>query len=82
MLKNENGIEWAARLDKSKEGVPFLEDEEFDDVLRLLPGLGGWKGIINRLREKGYSEFKIGYTIGELKQRIDKMDMIKMDMIK
>ena len=58
MLKNENSIEWAERLDKSKEGVPFLEDEEFDEVLRLLSGLGGWKGIINRLREKGYSEYR------------------------
>ena len=59
MLKGEGCKKWAKRLDESKEGVPFLEEYEFDEVLSLLPGEGGWSG--NRLLEKGYSEFKIGY---------------------
>ncbi len=78
MLKNENSIEWAERVDKNEEGTPFLEDEEFDEMLRSMLGKGRWKGIVNRWREKGYSEFKIGYTVGELKQKIDK-DYIHVD---
>ena len=74
MLKDEDCTKWAKRLDKSKEGVPFLEDNEFDEVLSLLPGQGWWEGIVDRLKNKGYSEFKIGFTIGELKQKILKLD--------
>ncbi len=74
MLKDEDCIKWAERLDKSEEGIPFLEDVEFDEVLSLLPGVGGWKGIVTRLKDKGYSEFKIGFTIGELRQKILKSD--------
>lgn len=70
MLKNENATEWAKRIDSSEEGA-FLEDEEFDEMFQLLMEKGGWKGIIDRWKEKGYSEFKIGYTVGELKRRID-----------
>lgn len=76
MLKDEDCMKWAERLDKSKEGVPFLDDDEFDEVLSLLPGVGGWKGIVTRLKDKGYSEFKIGFTIGELRQKILKLDSV------
>ena len=74
MLKDEDCIKWAKRLDKSEEGIAFLEDEEFDEALLLLPGKGGWEGIVSRLKNKGYSEFKIGFTIGELRQKILKLD--------
>lgn len=74
MLKDEDCMNWAQRLDKSTEGVPFLEGYEFDEVLSLLPGQGGWEGIVSRFKNKGYSEFKIGFTIGELRQKILKLD--------
>lgn len=73
MSKNESSVEFADRLDKG-EAHSFLEDEEWDEALGLLLGPGGWSGIIRRLKEKGYSEFKIGYVIGELKQKVGKAD--------
>jgi hypothetical protein len=67
MSKNESSLEFADRLDRGG-ASSFLEKEEFDEVLGLLLGPGGWTGIIRRLKEKGFSEFKIGYSVGELKQ--------------
>lgn len=69
MLKNESAVEFAERSDK-EEICAFLEDEEFDEVLRSLLGPNGWSGIVHRLKERGYSEFKIGYSIGELKNLV------------
>ena len=74
MLKNENAFGFAKRIDSEEDNHNFLEGEEFDEVLGLLAGIDGWSGIIHRLKERGYSEFKIGYCIGELKHMVDRKD--------
>ncbi len=79
MLKNENAIEFAKRICKKDDGTDqsFLEEEEFDEILRtmLKTSVQGWSGFVSRLKELGYSEFKIGYCFGELKSRLDRKEI-------
>lgn len=72
MLKNEGSIEFAIRLDSGKadSADSFLEDNEFKETIRLLVNSTGWLDFTKKLKGLGYSEFKIGYCIGELKNYI------------
>ncbi len=55
MLKNENAIEFAKRIGNKKDDgtdQSFLEEEEFDEILRtmLKTSVQGWSGFVSRLK--------------------------------